>query len=431
MNIAGLEPIEDPEYRYKMHRIIGKAPRRVREDARAAPGAPRARARGTPEKPQWQVEGRGNGIKTVIPNMTLVAQTLHRPPGEVTKFFGCELGAQTTWNDDTERSIVNGAHETKVLQDKLSIYIEKFVLCPSCKLPETSYKIKHEIIYHQCVACGAREAVDMQHKLCTFILKQHKLDKKAKDKSKDKKDKKKDKKDKKDDDDGDDEEKARKKAEKKAKKAAKENETDEEKAKRKAEKKAKKAAEKAAKEAGGGSDDDDDDDDDDDESGAMESAVKGIRDYIAGGKQPSEVVSELRAVQTFCALPRSERGFILAAAAFDDGLLEQIDGKADLLRAFVKDAGAPSLLGGLEKFALVSSPALAPKFALVLKQLYDSDVLEEDALVAWHDAGAAPPDAAIHVPDACDVESRAKLLAFAEPFITWLKEAEEDETDED
>ena len=159
INIAGAQAIDDPEYRYKMPRIIGK------------------------------VEGRGNGIKTAIPNMVDVASSLHRPPGEVTKFFGCELGAQTTYNDDTERAIVNGAHETRVLQDKLSVYIEKFVLCPACKLPETSYKIKSEIIYHNCLACGAREMCDMQHKLTTYILKQHKIEKKAKAKDKAKKDK--------------------------------------------------------------------------------------------------------------------------------------------------------------------------------------------------------------------------------------------------
>ena len=56
---------------------------------------------------------------------------------------------------------MNGAHETKVLQDKLCIYIEKFVLCPQCKLPESAYKVKHEIIFHNCLACGAREPVDM------------------------------------------------------------------------------------------------------------------------------------------------------------------------------------------------------------------------------------------------------------------------------
>lgn len=78
--------MDDPAYRYKMPPIQGK------------------------------VEGRGNGIKTAIPNMTQVALSLHREPGEVTKFFGCELGAQTTWSPDTERAIVNGAHTTSDLQ---------------------------------------------------------------------------------------------------------------------------------------------------------------------------------------------------------------------------------------------------------------------------------------------------------------------------
>ena len=46
VNIAGSTPIDDPEYRYKMPLPFGK------------------------------IEGRGNGIKTVIPNMVEVAQEL-------------------------------------------------------------------------------------------------------------------------------------------------------------------------------------------------------------------------------------------------------------------------------------------------------------------------------------------------------------------
>eukprot|EP00616_Rhizochromulina_sp_CCMP1243_P013790 CAMPEP_0118974144 /NCGR_PEP_ID=MMETSP1173-20130426/11098_1 /TAXON_ID=1034831 /ORGANISM="Rhizochromulina marina cf, Strain CCMP1243" /LENGTH=198 /DNA_ID=CAMNT_0006923853 /DNA_START=128 /DNA_END=721 /DNA_ORIENTATION=+ len=152
INIQGTTPVEDPEYRYKMPSIIGK------------------------------VEGRGNGIKTAIPNMTQVALALHRDPGEVTKFFGCELGAQTTWVQDTERSIVNGAHTTSDLQNNLFKYIEKFVLCPNCRLPETDYKVRSGVIYSACGACGAKEMVDMSHKLTTYILAQDKKNKKEKKK---------------------------------------------------------------------------------------------------------------------------------------------------------------------------------------------------------------------------------------------------------
>lgn len=144
INISGLTPIDDPEYRYKMPVVFGK------------------------------IEGRGNGIKTVIPNITDVAFSLHRQPGEVNKFFGCELGAQTTYAVEAERAVVNGAHTDAVLQQMIHRYVEEFVLCPSCGLPETEYKIKNDTIWHRCAACGANEMVNMEHKLCTYILAQDK-----------------------------------------------------------------------------------------------------------------------------------------------------------------------------------------------------------------------------------------------------------------
>lgn len=144
INISGSTPVDDPEYRYKMPTVFGK------------------------------IEGKGNGIKTVIPNISDVGLALKRDPGEVNKFFGCELGAQTTYNAETDRAIVNGAHTDQVLQQNIHKYIELFVLCPNCRLPETEYKIKSGAIYHKCMACGSKEMVDMSHKLCTYILAQDK-----------------------------------------------------------------------------------------------------------------------------------------------------------------------------------------------------------------------------------------------------------------
>ena len=134
---------------------------------------------------QTKIEGRGNGIKTVIPNMEEVARALDRPPtcklqqrsvadiADTTKFFGCELGAQTSFAND--RYIVNGAHQADRLRELLDVFIEKFVLCPSCKNPETeiiiSGKAGHEDMTRDCKACGSQTQVDMRHKLVTFILK--------------------------------------------------------------------------------------------------------------------------------------------------------------------------------------------------------------------------------------------------------------------
>lgn len=122
-----------------------------------------------------KIEGKGNGIKTVIPNMTDVARALSRPPTYTTKFFGCELGAQTSFDEKNERYIVNGAHDANRLRELLDVFIEKFVLCKSCKNPETELIIlkngRVEDIIRDCKACGERTGVDMRHKLTTFILK--------------------------------------------------------------------------------------------------------------------------------------------------------------------------------------------------------------------------------------------------------------------
>jgi translation initiation factor 5 len=122
-----------------------------------------------------KIEGKGNGIKTVVPNMSDVARALSRPPTYTTKFFGCELGAQTSFDEKNDRYIVNGAHDANRLRELLDVFIDKFVLCKSCKNPETELVIlkvgRSEDIIRDCKACGERTGVDMRHKLTTFILK--------------------------------------------------------------------------------------------------------------------------------------------------------------------------------------------------------------------------------------------------------------------
>ena len=146
---------------------------------------------------QAKVEGKGNGVKTVIPNMADIARALGRPPtckyfhvkkitccrqinfteffphiADPTKYFGCELGAQTQFDFKNERFIVNGSHDAAKLQDMLDGFIRKFVLCENCDNPETDIKVhaKRGILTASCRACGHNYQLDMRHKLATFIL---------------------------------------------------------------------------------------------------------------------------------------------------------------------------------------------------------------------------------------------------------------------
>ncbi|CAJ0950915.1 unnamed protein product, partial [Mesorhabditis belari] len=133
--------ITDPFYRYKMPRI------------------------------QAKVEGKGNGIKTVISNMVEIAKALERPPTYPTKYFGCELGAQTQVDQKNERYIVNGEHDAAKLQDILDGFIKKFVLCPACENPETLLTVRKQQINSKCKACGHMYIIDQRHRLATFIVK--------------------------------------------------------------------------------------------------------------------------------------------------------------------------------------------------------------------------------------------------------------------
>ncbi|KAG1158352.1 hypothetical protein G6F37_005877 [Rhizopus arrhizus] len=120
---------------------------------------------------QAKVEGKGNGIKTVVVNMAEIARALSRPPSYPTKYFGVELGAQVKCDDKNERYIVNGDHDANKLQSTLDGFINKFVLCQSCKNPETDIIIKNDDILMDCKACGARNTADMRHKLSAYIVK--------------------------------------------------------------------------------------------------------------------------------------------------------------------------------------------------------------------------------------------------------------------
>ncbi|EER01291.1 translation initiation factor 2 beta subunit, putative, partial [Perkinsus marinus ATCC 50983] len=132
---------DDPAYRYKMPKLVVK------------------------------IEGRGNGIKTNIVNMVDVARALKRPPSYPTKFFGCELGAQSKFDEATDKAIVNGEHQQADMQSLLDKFIERYVLCQNCHLPEIDMSVKKGDIKGVCKACGWRGNLDMTHKVATFILK--------------------------------------------------------------------------------------------------------------------------------------------------------------------------------------------------------------------------------------------------------------------
>merc|ERR1712217_585880 len=69
------------------------------------------------------------------------------------------------------RAIINGHHETNIFQTLLDKFIDKYVLCQNCKLPEIDMEVKKGAIKAKCAACGWAGELDGQHKLAAFITK--------------------------------------------------------------------------------------------------------------------------------------------------------------------------------------------------------------------------------------------------------------------
>lgn len=411
MNIAGLTAVDDPSYRYKMPRLKTK------------------------------VEGRGNGIKTVLENVVELGNSLNREAPEITKFFGCELGSQTTYATDTDRAIVNGSHTANDLQEKLKLYIQKFVLCGNCRLPETHYKIKSDIISQKCLACGHKEAVDMTHRLAVFILAQNKkaTELKKEKKSKDEKEeKKKDKKEKVEKVAGA-AETEEEKTEKKAKKEKSEK-TEKKEKKEKSEKtesgespKKEKSKKKKSSEEGVGENVFGIQDQDESDSAAAEDAINRFRQWKSDHPEATvkEVSEQLRMLQTSASLSTAYRAVIFIGALFTEAAItgEEVktykDNLAPLADSAIKQR---QLIAATEWFCGVRFPSLLPRFPLLLKQLFDEDIVEEDTFLIWNDDNTRNQ---YSFDEMVPFETLEKLKETTAPFITWLEEAEEEESDEE
>lgn len=372
---------------------------------------------------QAKVEGKGNGVKTVIPNMVDIARALGRPPTYPTKYFGCELGAQTQFDFNNDRYIVNGSHDAAKLQDMLDGFIRKFVLCENCDNPETDIKVlaKRGILTASCKACGHNYQLDMRHRLTTFILKnppEQKLNASGKSLTgrKDKKDKKNKQNDSNEtngsnghtdgngngaaqvDEDDDNEVWATDVSE--AAVAARMEEL--------------KMGEKVLVM---------DDDIEKSESEKLDIFYKFVQKKLKETegsalevKDEKEILSEAERLEIVNKAP-----IILCELIFENAkILAQIKTHKRLfLRFALKNQKAQKyLMGGIEKTIETHKDVLLPKAGHILKTFYDEDILEEEVILEWAKKGKSKKYVS--------KELSEQIHKKAEPFITWLKEAEEE-----
>lgn len=76
----------------------------------------------------------------------------------------------------------------------------------------------------------------------------------------------------------------------------------------------------------------------------------------------------------------------------------------------------------------VHRPNLMGFFPVILKLLYDCDIVEEESMLMWAGEQGRSEE---FTPAALNDEQVAALRAKATPFVTWLEEADEEDEDDD
>jgi len=414
----------DPFYRYKMERI------------------------------QTKIEGKGNGIKTVVVNLSSVAQSLARPGAYLIKYFGFELGAQTNIDPPDDRWIINGAHEASKLQELLDGFIAKFVLCKGCKNPETDVHLNDDSIVLDCKACGRQTQVIRSLKLTSYILKN--APKKGK------------------------KDKAERKAARKAKQNGKAENgngsagddnsdqaspasedknidyaSDDDALTRKIKTEAQ-SLEKVETEV---NDDDwavdmsaeavkarmlslpeefkakldiNGEDEDEDGEGGGNTVYDHLGTWIQEKATEKGSIDKVDDIEIY--VKAKELGIeakhrtviVLVQTLFDDNIAAQISKRAGMLKQIVtSERHEKALLGGTERLIGLlakESPDAYSKIVKVLQLYYHHDLISEEVVLKWGSKASKKY---------VDLSTSKKVRKAAEPFLTWLKEAEEDSDEED
>lgn len=439
MQNIGASNSNDAFYRYKMPRMVTKT------------------------------EGKGNGIKTNIVNNVEIAKALARPPSYTTKYFGCELGAQSKFDEKTGTSLVNGAHNTAKLAGLLENFIKKYVQCYGCRNPETEIIItKTQMVNLKCAACGFISEVDMRDKLTNFILKNPPEQKKG---SKDKK--------------------AMRRAEKERLKEGEAADEEQRKLKKEAKKKAPSNGKDASSKTSKNHSSDEDispkhdeneqevDEDEDDDDGVQwqtdtsrEAAEKRMKEQLSAvtaemvmlsameveekkvpkSKSNGNVVktvnplqeeknlvqemkeylkkgspiSELKSFISSLSDPPQDVMDALFNALFDGvgkGFAKEVTKKKNYLAAAAtiqEDGSQMHLLNSIGTFCGKNGNEEAVKeVALVLKELYDQDIIEEELVLEWYEKGLT------------GVDKSSPVWKNVKPFVEWLKSAESESEEED
>ena len=108
------------------------------------------------EVPEPDVRPEGN--VTVFENFQAVLDRVDREDRHVLKFLQDELGTSAQI-DERGRARLTGEFSARRVAAVVDEYVDTYVICPECGLPDTKITREQGAELLQCDACGARSSV--------------------------------------------------------------------------------------------------------------------------------------------------------------------------------------------------------------------------------------------------------------------------------
>ena len=101
-----------------------------------------------------KVKGHHEGTRTIVTNFGQVVTCLRREADHVMKFLNKELASSSELKGD--RLILSRKLPSKEINEKIERYVNRFVLCPKCKKPDTELDNDKGKAFLRCLACGEK-----------------------------------------------------------------------------------------------------------------------------------------------------------------------------------------------------------------------------------------------------------------------------------
>jgi translation initiation factor 2 subunit 2 len=97
------------------------------------------------------------GMRTIVYNIKEIAEALNRDPQHLLKFLTREMATAATLQES--RAIFKGKFYRDTFERLIRRYMEIFVICPVCNLPDTRIVKEKRLSFLVCEACGAKSSV--------------------------------------------------------------------------------------------------------------------------------------------------------------------------------------------------------------------------------------------------------------------------------